>query len=74
MNAVCQSSLLRDWQLPKQNVHESLPADSNLTGTLPASLGNQLPDLQLLSLRNNPGEMHACFVDSTCHALLPLHR
>ena len=32
-----------------------LLADSNLTGTIPASLGTALPDLQLLSLRHNPG-------------------
>lgn len=32
-----------------------LHADSNLTGTIPASLGTALPDLQLLSLRHNPG-------------------
>ena len=32
-----------------------LLADANMTGTLPASLGSQLPDLQLLSLRHNPG-------------------
>lgn len=38
-----------------------LLADSNLTGTLPASLGTALPDLQLLSLRHNPG-------NSTCNA------
>ena len=37
-----------------------LLADSNLTGTLPASLGTALPDLQLLSLRHNPG-------NSTCN-------
>ena len=37
-------------------------ADANLTGTLPASLGTALPDLQLLSLRNNPGN---CFGGKT---------
>lgn len=35
-----------------------LPADSNLTGTIPASLGTALPDLQLLSLRHNPGAQY----------------
>lgn len=34
-----------------------LLADSNLTGTIPASLGTALPDLQLLSLRHNPGNL-----------------
>ncbi|DBA91536.1 TPA: hypothetical protein ACH3X1_003159 [Trebouxia sp. C0004] len=30
-------------------------ASTNLTGTIPASLGQKLPDLQLVSLRDNPG-------------------
>lgn len=30
-------------------------AGANLRGTIPASLGTALPDLQLVDLRNNPG-------------------
>lgn len=48
-------------------------ADANLTGTIPASLGQKLPDLQLVSLRDNPGThlvvfagVYAFFCVSTC--------
>ncbi|KAL3137643.1 hypothetical protein ABBQ38_004919 [Trebouxia sp. C0009 RCD-2024] len=56
--ACCQSTgdfYTQYCSLGSQSVAQIFVTGANLRGTIPASLGTALPDLQLVDLRNNPG-------------------